>query len=150
MLRPAIRNTYEPFFSNSMYSVFDDLFKNFWEGNPSMKEETSLHSMSTDILDREDHYLLQADLPGFQKEEISIELDQNTLSISAVHNEESEKNENNYLRKERVSRSYKRSFQVSGLDASDIDASYENGVLEVKLPKKQQIEDRPVKRIEVK
>ncbi len=93
---------------------------------------------NTDVTDEGDSFKLVADLPGFQKEDIHINLEDNVLTISAEHSEEQkeEKCKGKYIYKERTFGSYKRSFHVEEIDQDNIDASYENGVLTLNLPKK--------------
>ena len=135
MLRPALRNrNYTPaFFDDPFDRMFDDAFKNFWGGN----ELANFDAFKTDVIDQGDNYLLQAELPGFDKSDINIDLKDNLLTISASHKDEkNEENENKYIRRERYYSSYSRSFRVNNVEPGDIDASYNNGVLEVKFPKR--------------
>ena len=90
-------------------------------------------------------------MPGFRKEDINIDLKNDLLTISASHNEEKEEEDKNkYIRKERYYSSYSRSFRVNNIEADDIDASYNNGILEVRFPKKELEAKESVQRIEVK
>ena len=94
----------------------------------------------TDIKDTGKEYELEADLPGFKKEDINIELDDNYLTIQAerkYENDEKDK-KGNYVRRERSYGSFSRSFDVSGIDVSAIKASYQDGVLKLILPKKEE------------
>ncbi len=111
----------------------------------------SLSECKTDIIDQGDKYLLQAELPGFAKEDIQINLEGDMLTIHAEHNEENdEKDEKgHYVRRERRFGSFSRSFDVSGIRTDSIQADYKNGVLELELPKA--APQNPVnKRIELK
>ncbi len=90
-----------------------------------------------DIKEEDDKYVMEAELPGFQKEDISVDVQDGRLTITARHNSEKEDKKDNYLRRERSYGSYCRSFDLSGIDAGGITASYNNGVLELKLPKEQ-------------
>ena len=92
----------------------------------------------TDILDRGDHYELQAELPGFNKEDININVTDHCLTITAQHKQEQEEKKNSFIRKERRYGSYSRSFDISGIQAQNISASYKHGVLSLKLPKEEQ------------
>ena len=65
---------------------------------------------------------MKADLPGFAKEDIHIDLNDNTLTIHAEHNEENETKQDNYVRRERRYGSFSRSFDVTNINTSDIDA----------------------------
>ncbi len=83
--------------------------------------------------------------------DINIDLKNDLLTISASHKEEKdEEDQNKYIRKERCCRSYSRSFRVSNMEAGDIDASYNNGILEVTFPKKDPETKDSVCRIEIK
>ena len=125
-----------------LYNIQD-----FW-GNQVLG---SLAAFNTDVIDRGDHYELQAELPGFEKEDINIDLKNDMLTISASHKEESSENEKkNYVRRERRYSSYSRSFHVEGLSPADIDASYNNGILEVRFPKRDLVSKEEAKRIEIK
>jgi len=116
-------------------NVFD-LFDRFFSNNSA-----ELPAFRTDIRNEEDHYLLEAELPGFSKEDISLDLKEGILTIKAEHKEETEeKNEKGtYIRRERRFGSVSRSFDVSGIDEESISANFENGVLKLRLPKVQPV-----------
>lgn len=116
--------------TRNLANYFDNFEKAFFNDFPSMFSE-----MRTDILDKGDHFLLQADLPGFNKEDIHISLNGDTLTVSAEHNDEKEEKDNSFIRRERRYGSYTRSYDVSGINTQDISAAYSNGVLELRLPK---------------
>ncbi len=137
MLRPALFEATGPLF-------FDRVFHDFF-GNGL----NHFDNFSTDVIDQGDSYLLQAELPGFQKEEITIDLDKDNLSITASHSEEKKDSKDNYIRQERRYQSYSRSFHIPGIKKESITATYNNGVLEVTLPKDSNVVNEP-KRIEVK
>ena len=98
-----------------------------------------LAEFKTDVLDEGDHYELEADLPGFRKEDIKLELQGDQLVISAErHSNAEEKNKDGkVVRMERSYGSYQRAFNVSQIDTNHIHASYDNGVLKLNLPKLQ-------------
>lgn len=116
--------------SRNLSNYFDAFEKTFFNDFPSMFSE-----MRTDIQDQGDHYLLQTDLPGFNKEDINISLNGDTLTVSAEHNDEQEQKGNNYICQERKYGSFSRNYDVSGIATQNISAAYNNGVLELKLPK---------------
>ena len=91
----------------------------------------------TDIRDTEKEYILEADLPGFDKEDISLSIENGYLIVSAEHktNKEEKDEKGNYIRRERSYGSYSRCFDISGIDEDAISASFKNGVLELRLPK---------------
>ncbi|WP_343246409.1 Hsp20/alpha crystallin family protein [Diplocloster hominis] len=129
---------------DNLFNYLDNLEKNFFGDM-----DQNLSQFRTDIIDDGDHYTMKADLPGFAKEDIHIDLNDNTLTIHAEHKEENETKNDNYVRRERRYGSFSRSFDVSNINTSDIDASYINGVLELKLPKLETVVPEP-RKIEVK
>lgn len=101
--------------------------------------ESKLGLIRTDVLDNGDSYLLEAELPGFSKEDISLDVDNGFLTIKAErHSEKEEKGDNGYIRRERYSGSFARSFDVSEIKVDEIDAEYVDGVLKLMLPKKEE------------
>ena len=126
--------------NSSMMDLFDELERSMF-GESGRRTPV----FSTDIRDEGAHYLLQADLPGFQKEDIDLHLEDNVLTITAKHQETAEnKQDGKYICRERRVGSYARSFDVSGIQEEGISAAYENGVLKLTLPK--QGEQAPVSR----
>ena len=130
---------------DNLFHYLDNLEKNFW-GDLA----TNVSSFRTDVLDKGDKFVLEAELPGFQKEDIDIRVDGNTLIVSAQHKEESEeKKDGKFIRRERKYGSFSRSFDVTDIDHGKIHAAYENGVLTVELPKQVEVVPAPTK-IEIK
>lgn len=101
----------------------------------------ALGEFRADIRDLGDSYLLEADLPGFDKKDIALDLSGDVLTISAERKSEAKEGDGKggYLRIERSYGKYSRSFDLSGVDAEGIRAKYENGVLALTLPKKQEL-----------
>ena len=92
----------------------------------------------TDIRETEKAYILEADLPGFAKEDIRAEIKENILTVYAEHKTENEeKDGDRYLRRERSFGSYRRSFDIRGVESDAITAAYRDGVLTLTLPKKE-------------
>ena len=113
--------------------------------------EKSFAGFNTDVMEKDGNYVLQAELPGFNKEDIHVDLKDNILTISASHNEEKNEEDKNtrYIRKERRSASYSRSFRVANVLHEDIHAAYNNGVLEVTFPKRDSLPEKEAKKIEI-
>ena len=95
-------------------------------------------TFKTDIQDKGDSYLLEADLPGFKKEDIHVDVDGDTMTIRAERHSEHEDQDKkgNYVRCERSYGSYQRAFDISGVEVADISAQYNDGVLKLNMPKK--------------
>ena len=121
----------------------DDVFDDFL---PAKREQ----NMKCDIYEKDGNYHIEMDVPGFSKEDISVEAKDGYLTISAEKknevNEEDEKK--NYIRRERVYGKYERTFYVGDLDQDKIDAEFNNGCLKITVPKKEEVENKKV--IEIK
>lgn len=109
-----------------------DFFKNFGE----LSTNWSASDFKTDIRENENEYVVQAELPGVNKDNINIELNDDYMTITATNNEVIEDENDNYIRRERRTGSFQRSFYIKDVKADEIDASYNDGILEIKLPKK--------------
>ena len=127
-----------PFHTNHIVSYdpfreLEDLERTFFGDQTSLE---NVGNFQTDIQDKGDHYLLEADLPGMDKNDIAIDLDGDNLTIRAQRHSEHEEKADGYLRCERSYGSYARSFDVSAVKTDEIKASYTDGVLKLTMPKK--------------
>ena len=116
-----------------MFDVFDRMWNDSFFGGAR-----DTFPCRTDILDKGDSYLMRADMPGFNKEDIHIDVQGNELTVTAEHKEEVSDDKKNYVRRERRYGSLSRSFDIDGIDTGKISAAYNNGVLELTLPKVQE------------
>ncbi len=124
-------NQYNPFreMEEMERRFFGPAYEDFFR-SPSLAE------FKTDITDEGDHFLLEADLPGFDKKDIQLDLDGDTLTVKAERHSNVEKKEKDkVVRVERSYGSYSRSYDITGIDKDGIRASYEGGVLKLTLPK---------------
>ena len=114
-------------------------FRELEEFERSIFAPDTLASFRADIEDEGDNLILSADLPGFDKKDIQIDIDDDRLVIRAERHSNYEKKDGkgNYLRCERSYGTYSRSFSLEGIDADNISASYQDGVLKLALPKQQ-------------
>lgn len=125
-------------------------FRDFEEMSRSFWDDTNVSAFRTDITEKDGTYILEADLPGFKKEDISVDIDKDCLTITAEHkSEEKEENADSYIRRERYYGSYTRSFNVKGIDTEAITAAYNDGVLTLTMPKKEP-EVPAARRLEIK
>jgi HSP20 family protein len=113
-----------------LFRELDNLEKNFF-GDFGGR----LHAVRTDIIDKGDKFVLSAELPGFEKSDIKIDINKDTLTIRAERNNENEEKTDTYVRRERRYGSYERSFDLTNIKSDEIAAKYENGILYVDLPK---------------
>lgn len=122
---------------------FEEMSRSFWDNN-------NVSAFRTDITEKDGKYILEADLPGFKKEDISVDIDKDCLTITAEHkSEEKDENADSYIRRERYYGSYTRSFNVKGIDTEAITAAYNDGVLTLTMPKKEP-EVPAARRLEIK
>ena len=131
-------------------NLFDDFFDDFFDfpsfnDKAMRKAERNLYGrhaanmMKTDVQEHDDHYEVDIDLPGFRKEELSLELKDGYLVISAAKGfdkDQKEKETGKVVRRERYAGSMSRSFYVGeDMEQEDIHAKYESGVLKLSIPK---------------
>ena len=129
-----------PYTRRNSVSTFNP-FHDFDELERAFFSDRSLGEFKTDIRDNGDSFTLEADLPGFNKDDIHVDLTDDALTITAERHSDYEQKDKkgNYVRCERSYGSYSRSFDTTGIDTSNIKAAYTDGVLRLTLPKKQQI-----------
>lgn len=98
-----------------------------------------LPGFKTDIRDTGDSYIIESELPGFRKEDIKIDINGDSMTISAENTKTNEERDDNgsYIRRERTFGSVARTFDISEIRSDDISAAFENGILTLTLPKKQ-------------
>ena len=136
MLRPSIFG--EDLFDEMMSFPFDD--EAFFGKRNPLYGKNAKNMMKTDVRETENGYEVDIDLPGFKKDEISAELKDGYLTISAakgLDKDEQDKKSGKYIRRERYAGSMSRSFQVGeDISQNDVHAKYENGILRLSLPKK--------------
>ena len=129
-------------------SLIDDLFDDDWFNDKEFRNmEKKLYGhraknvMNTDVKETEDGYELEMDLPGFKKEEVSVELNDGYITIRAakgLDEDEKEKKTGKYIRRERYNGACERSFYVGeGVTQQDIKASFKHGILKLDIPKKE-------------
>ena len=118
---------------NNGLDVFDDVFDSFFK--PMFYEE-KFNTMKTDIRENENSYLMDIEVPGFDKKDISVSLENGYLTISAQKKECEESKKENFLRRERNC-SLSRSYYVGDVREESIKAKYESGILTVEIPKEQ-------------
>ena len=114
-------------------------FEKAFFSNPfgSFFNTPALNQFRTDVTDEGDHYLLETDLPGFEKKDITLDIHDDMLTIRAERKSKVEETDqkDKVIRMERSYGSYQRSFDISGVDADQIKAKYTDGVLRLTLPK---------------
>ena len=124
-------------------NLFDDLFRDdfamfpAWSGRDPLYGKHAKHMMKTDVRETEDTYEVDMDLPGFKKDEINVDLKNGYLTVSAskgLDKDEQDKN-GKYIRQERYTGAMSRSFYVGDVAPEDVKAKFEDGILQISLPK---------------
>lgn len=116
------------------YDLFDTMFDGFFPSNNS-------NMMRTDVREKDGYYDLDIELPGYKKEDIAMEISDGYLNIKATRTSSEEENDarGNLIRQERFYGSVSRSFYVGdNIKAEDIKARYDNGILSINLPSREQ------------
>lgn len=140
MMTPSIfgENLFDNFFEDFFdFPAFDD--RAMQKAQKKLYGRHAANMMKTDVQEHEDYYEVDIELPGFKKEELSLELKNGYLSISAakgLDQDETEKKTGKFVRRERYAGSMSRSFYVGeDVKQEDIHAKYESGVLKLSIPK---------------
>ncbi len=125
------------------YDVFEEMFK-----DPFFNGERESRVMRTDIKENKDNFVIDIDLPGYEKENIKMEIEDGYLIVQAKVNKNVEqKEEGKYVRKERYSGECTRSFYIGeDIREEEIKASFKNGTLSIELPKKEEKAELPKKK----
>ena len=115
--------------------IVDRMSREFGGGGPFA---AAAGSVAVDVEERDDEFVVTADVPGFEKEDIEVTLADRTLRIDAEREAETEAREADYLRRERQTTAASRSVRLPGdVEEEGIQATYKNGVLTVTLPKRE-------------
>ncbi len=112
------------------FRMLDEMDRRFMNAAPSV------YTFRTDVIDTGDTFKLESELPGFKKEDIKIDIENDCLTISAERKADNKEEKDSYVKRERYYGSFSRSFDVSGINVDGIEAAYKDGVLTVTLPKK--------------
>lgn len=128
------------------FDEIERMFDRMSEQFETLDEDLRSHRVDVDLVDTGDAYVVRADLPGYDRAEIDVELAGDTLSISADHTADTEAreatDEGTYIRRERSKRSVDRSVRIPGeVDEEGTEAQYSDGVLTVELSKAHADED---------
>jgi len=136
---------------NWLPSIFDDMFKTDWLGGTSNVNNIGVSIPAVNIQETEDNFLVEVAAPGKVKEDFNIELNNDVLTISSEAKKENtetkKEGKGKFTRREFSYSTFKRAFSLpETVDSSKINASYENGVLLINLPKKEEAKV-PAKRL---
>lgn len=120
---------------------FDDLFDNFLT-------PTEYNNLKCDIYEKDGIYNIEMDVPGFKKDDISIEVEDGYISIIASKKDAKQEEGKNYIRRERYSNEYKRKFYIGNVKKEEIKAKFEDGSLKIVIPVQEETPNKKVVEIE--
>ena len=133
MMMPSI-------FGENLFDDFMDFpFDSFWNRKNPLYGKHAKNMMKTDVRETDDSYELDIDLPGFKKDEITAKLEDGYLTVSASKGLDKDKQDKkgNYIRRERYAGAMSRSFYIGdSITQDEIKAKFENGILQLSIPKK--------------
>ena len=137
-----------------MTNLFDDFFsKDLWNWGLANNSDTNTTIPAVNIKENAENFVVEMAAPGMKKEDFRVELDGNTLTISSeMKNEREEKEDERYTRREFSYQSFQRTFTLpkNVVDIDQINARYENGVLHLQIPKREEAKQKPPRMIEIK
>ncbi|NLK59288.1 MAG: Hsp20/alpha crystallin family protein [Tissierellia bacterium] len=128
---------------NNLYDMVDDFFRD----SSVFDRNLMMDTFKLDVKETDQAYGIEAELPGIAKEEVSLDLVENRLTISVNREEQKDEEKENYIHRERKTSSMSRSVCLRDADMEKATAKLENGILEVRIPKIEEAEKK--KRIEI-
>jgi len=123
-----------PTLHSRMNRFFDDPF--FRTGRMADDDNMGMWNPAVDLYEKDDHFVIKAELPGVDKKDIKIDLNDRVLTLSGERTYDNEVKEENYYRKERSYGKFQRAFRLpADVDSDQIKAEFKDGVLQVEVPK---------------
>ena len=121
---------------DTLHSDVDRLFDAFFQGRPANGSAGRAWTPAMDLVETEDELVLRADLPGMKEDDVEVEIKDGVLTVSGERRSEHEDKNEGYYRVERSFGSFSRSLSLpDGIDPDQVNANFEDGVLEVHVPK---------------
>ncbi len=131
---------------NSLQDQVNRLFEDTFNGGRSAQSDLATWAPAVDVFETENELVVKADLPDVQEKDIDIRIENNTLTIRGERKFEQQVHEDKYLRIERAYGTFTRSFSLPNtVNADAIKAEYRNGVLTVRMPKREESKPKQIK-----
>lgn len=130
-----------PYRKHTMDQSFEDMFHMM---DDFFKPERTVEKFKLDVSENDQAYLVEAEVPGVEREQITIDYDEDVLLIKVEQKEVTEEKERNYIRRERHASSMERALRFKGVDFEAVQAKLENGILKVAIPKVQEIAKKKI------
>ncbi|HKI87990.1 MAG TPA: Hsp20/alpha crystallin family protein [Draconibacterium sp.] len=137
---------------NYFPSIFDRFFNNdLMDWNNSNFSNTNTSLPAVNVKESEDDFTIEVAAPGMTKKDFNIHFHNNVLTISSEKKNENEEKKENYTRREFSYQSFQRSFTVAdnAVDSDKITAKYNDGILVIHLPKREEVKPKPLKEIKI-
>lgn len=132
-------------FMSEVERAFEDLWGGQRSGAPRVSTQLGVFTPAVDVQETSDYYLLCVDVPGMSQKDVNLSLANGRLSISGERRHDERKDDKNFRRFERSYGRFQRSFQLpQDIDESKVQARYENGVLEIMIPKSEVAKPRSI------
>lgn len=139
-----------PLIRRSTMPGFSDFLEDFWDDRTLARGRSNLSMPAVNVSERPDHFMIEVAAPGFDKKDFNINVENDVLTISSEKQIEDEKEDENVSRREFSYGAFQRSFTLPvTVEADKIKANYENGVLKINIPKKEEAQARPPRRIDI-
>jgi len=142
--------------SDNLYPSFPSLFNKFFEGDMmdwsrSNFADTNTTLPAVNIRENDDEFMIEVAAPGMKKEQIKVDYDNGRLTISSEKKEDKKDKNDNYTRREFSYMSFQRSFNIAEnlVDGDKIKATYNEGILNISLPKREEIKPKPARQIKI-
>lgn len=138
--------------ANWLPSVLDEMLRTDWLGGTTNENNFTKNVPAVNIKETDDNFMVEVAAPGKSREAFQIELDNEILTISSEEKTENENKEDNgrYTRREFSYSNFKRAFSLpESVNSEEISATYENGVLKINLPKREEAKVQPKRMIEI-
>ena len=130
---------------DSFRREMDRMFDNFFGSGTDVDNFSSAWQPSVDIKETKDDFVLMAEVPGMSKNDIKINISENTLTIKGEKKEEKKEADHNFHRVERKYGSFQRSFTLpTQIQGDKVKASYKDGVLSITMPKKEEVKPKEI------
>ena len=134
-----------PALYNRINGMFDDPF--FSLDRLADQENLGMWNPAVDLYEKDDHFIIKAELPGINKDDIKVDLKDQVLTLSGERNFDNEVKEENYYRRERSYGKFQRAFTLpADVDSEKIKAEFKDGVLQIEVPKPQ---DKKAKQVTI-
>lgn len=127
-------------------NMLEDFFTERWPFRRSFLGDT----FKIDVQDKGNEYIIDAELPGINKDEVTVEVEEGRLKISVHKEEKTEEKDKNYIHRERRTTSMERNISLDGAKSEGINAKLENGVLKIKVPKEEKSKNSVSVKVEQK